>query len=319
MALKSVLEQFQKVKQTIQEENDKKGGDKSYDDNLFFKPKIDKDKEKTKFKLRFLELEDSVTGKPWLQVNYHMFERNGDNKYIKVIDPRTFDPKAENPIADAASKLFATNNPLDKQAAIKLYRKPRYFAKVYVLEAPDSQKEYEGKVLFYEMGKKLFEKLKSQIDDFDTCFWDPYKGKNFLLVAKTVSGDKWPNYDDSNFFGDLCPIGSDTILSSIEKQLEKLPSLKKTLLEKDKIKSGKELRQLMEGGLKSISDDNGATDIVTGEEISSSEVSSDVSFGEVEEPVVTEQPASKKVVEKATKKVDDEFDVEFNEDDFKVD
>jgi len=319
--LKSVLERFKEVKQTLEDEKSKKGGSsKEFDNELFFKPLAVKGEDRTKFKIRFLPLEESATGKPWVKIDFHMFERPGDNKYIKCIDPRSFDPKAQNPIADLAKRLFDSGNALDNESARKYYKKARYFTLVYVKEAPENQKQYEGKVLIYEAGKQVFDKLDAAIKDFEKCFWDPYKGADFLLVLKIAgANEKWANYSDSAFLSDG-PITSDEKkLDYIATQLEKV-RVKDYIVSREGIKSGAELQNLLDGGER-VSKINAspATDMVTNEKVSDTP---DIDFGDVQTaaPVnkkveaIKAQPA-KPVVKETTS---DEFDVEFNEDDFKV-
>jgi hypothetical protein len=133
MGFKSVKDRFKDIKKKIKEERDKPSG---FGDEFFFKPQIVKGEAKTKYRVRILPLTEEAS-RPWLEIRYHMFEREGDSKYIKAIDPRTFNKDAANPIADLASKLFNTGNAMDKDQAKKLYRKPRYFVKLYIKEAYD--------------------------------------------------------------------------------------------------------------------------------------------------------------------------------------
>jgi hypothetical protein len=325
MALKSVLEKFQKVKETIKEEKEKKNN--SYENELVFKPVHVKGEEKTKFKLRFLEVAESSTGKPWVQLNYHMFERLGDGKYVKVIDPRSpifGNPKAENPISDRASELFKSDNPLDKDLAKKMFKKARYFTLVYVKEAPESQKEYEGKVLIYEAGKQIFDKLDSAINDYDMCFWDPYQGRDFLLVLKTKGQENWPDYTESNWIGVDGPISKDEkVMEKIGEQLEKI-TIKKGIIEKEGVKSGDELLELLDGGLKKKEGSakkpvSKPTKELTSNETVDETISADVDFGEVKEE---EKPKenSKKPVSESKKKEEEitDFDINFDESDFDI-
>jgi hypothetical protein len=140
---------------------------------------------------------------------------------------------------------------LDKEKAKKYFTKKRYFTLVYVKEAPENQKEYVGKVLVFEAGQKIYEKLAAAIDDFDMCFWDPFKGKDFMLVVKQTGGEqKWPDYSQSNFIGSDAPIVEDEEeMSSIEKQLETV-TVKSVIFEKEGVKSAKELEDILYGGLK---------------------------------------------------------------------
>lgn len=247
---KSVISNFEKVKASISEK-EQKGGESSYDNSLIFKPKFVQGPDITKFRIRFLPIEESVTGKPWIKVKYHMFERPGDNKFVKAIDPRTVESKATNPISAYATKLWNSDNELDKEMAKKMFSKDRYFTLVYVKSAPENQQQYVGKVLIYEIGQKLYEKLCTAIDQIGKCFWDAYMGQDFLLVIKET-GDKkklWPDYTSSDWIGDSGPIDKDEkLMDQIATQAEKI-SIKVEIIEKTGIKSAEELNELLFGGM----------------------------------------------------------------------
>lgn len=251
MAFKSVLDDFKKIKTAMQEEKEsgKKG---SYSNPLIFKPVVVKDEDKTKFRIRFLPVQESKVGKPWVEAKYHMFERDGDNKYFKVLDPRFFNKDAKNPIAEFASKLWDSDNALDKEKAKKYFTKKRYFTLVYVKEAPENQKDYVGKVLVFEIGQKLYNQLETSINDYDMCFWDPFKGKDFMLVIKQTAGDKWPDYTMSNWIGNEGPITEDSDdMERIEKDLETV-TIKSAIFDKEGIKTAKELEEILYGGIKRV-------------------------------------------------------------------
>lgn len=264
MAFKSVIDDFKKIKAAIKEDGEKKGG--SYNNPLVFKPVAVKGEEKTKFRLRFLPVQESKIGKPWMEIRYHMFERDGDNKYVKVIDPRSINKDAKNPINDLASKLWKSDNALDKEKAKKYFGKQRYFTLVYVKEAPENQKDFVGKVLVYEVGKQIHDRLASAIDEYDKCFWDPFKGEDFLLVIAPKGGEEnWPDYTQSNWIGAPGPISTDdNEMASVEKQLEAI-TIKTAVIEKEGIKSAAELEELLTGGLKAAGKNSSEGTDVTSE------------------------------------------------------
>lgn len=253
MGFQSVKNRFKDVKKKIEEE---KSSSNSYGNESFFKPQAVKGEDKTKFRLRILDLgEESTVGRPWMKIFYHMFEREGDSRYVKCIDPRTFDKDAENPIADLASQLYSSDNAMDKKQASKLYRKPRFFLKVLVKEAPDDQLEYVGKVLVYEASKTIYDKMIDEIEETDlddAPFWDPFEGKDFILAIKTkteANGRTWPDYSDSKFVGKEKPIVDD------EEEMDKIyglvtaMSVKEEVLKRDSILTGPQLKAILEGGL----------------------------------------------------------------------
>lgn len=288
MAFKSVLDDFKKIKTAMKEEKEsgKKG---SYNNPLIFKPVAVKDEEKTKFRIRFLPVQESKIGKPWVEAKYHMFERDGDNKYFKVLDPRTFSKDAKNPIAEFASKLWNSDNALDKEKAKKYFTKKRYFTLVYVKEAPENQKDYVGKVLVFEVGQKIYNQLETAINDYEMCFWDPFKGKDFMLVVKQTGEDKWPDYSMSNWIGNEGPIASeDEEMERISKELETI-TIKSVVFEKEGIKSAKELEDILYGGVKAV----GASQS-EGENLSESE-------GEEQPAKPVAKPAAKPTAKPAAK------------------
>lgn len=322
---KSVVSNFKKIKEAMTEEKTK--GASSYENSAIFKPAMVSGQSETEFRIRFLPMDESSTGKPWMMINYHMFERPGDKKFVKAIDPRTFDPKASNPISDYASNLWKSDNVLDKEQAKKYFKKARYFTFVYIKEAPENQKDLVGKVLIYEVGQKIYEILENSIRKYDKCFWDPYKGQDFLLVIKKRG--EWPDYSSSNWIGDSCPIVEDEKqLDEVCDKLSKL-SIQKMVIEKDGVKSGAELKELLEGGMKEVSTKNNVAptrDLV--EEVSKveSKSSKEPVFGNEDTSPVQQKPAVKKEEPKAAVSaassdevsVDlSELDLNFTDDDFK--
>jgi len=319
MPFESVKDKFKKVKEKIKEEKENSSGSGSFSES-FFTPTMVKGEDKTTFRVRILDLGEETNGRPWHKFNFHMFEREGDARYQKCIDPRNFDSKATNPIADKAAKLFNTGNAVDNEQAKKLYRKPRYFLKVYVKSAPDNQKDYVGKVLVWEASQTIYERLIDEIDETDdeeeAPFWDPFEGKDFAVIIKK-KGD-WPNYDSSKFVGSSSPIVKDEKKMDEVSKLADAVNVKDTVLNRYPIKSGKEMLEMLKGGVVDLSDDNdtSAKDLTSDEEIDDTEVDfgdDDIDFND--EPKDTE---SKEESSDKRDDVDDE-DFEFDDDDFDID
>jgi hypothetical protein len=262
MAFQSIKSQFAKVKESLANEEKKGSKEGGFSNSWEFKPKIINGKD-AEFKIRFLPIE-TPTGRPWVEIRYHMFERSGDNKYIKCIDPRTFDTKAPNPIADKGWQLYKSDNPLDKDMASKFMSKRRYFTLVYVKSAPEDQKQFEGKVLVYEAGTQVYNKMKVAMEKFNLCFYDPFEGTDFILSIKETGtkARKYPSYLESDFIRENGPIAdTDEEMERIEAEIKKI-DIKSLIIGKDKIPSEKQLLEYLDGGLKSIT-----TDIDNSEEI----------------------------------------------------
>lgn len=250
---KSVIPNFSAIKTAVANQ-EKKGGGDAYENPLIFKPKFVQGQDETQFRIRFLPISESSINNPWIKIGLHMFERPGDGKFTKLIDPKTFDKNARNPISEYATKLWKSDNEIDKTMAKKLFVKDRYFSLVYVKEAPENQKKFVGKVLIFEFGKKMYDQLAGSIKNFGKCFWDPFKGQDFLLIIKETanpnSDNKWPDYSTSNWYGDSgVPIVDDeALMDSIAEQAE-LVSIKKEIVEKIGVKSVSEMEEALFGGM----------------------------------------------------------------------
>lgn len=334
--LTSIKEQFSKVKEKLAQEEKKKEEGFSGPDWLF-KPTYAPNKKEAVFKIRFLPVPENTTGKPWVELRYHMFKRAGDGKYQKALDPRSIDPKAENPISDVVKELYASENPLDQKTAGDMRSKSRYFTLVYIKEAPENQQNLVGKVMVFEAGMQIFKKMDSAIKKFNMCFWDPYEGTDFILDMKETGDQtqKWPSYLESDFERKESPIAED--LTEIEKVIGSI-EIKKKLIEKDGIKTADQLREMMNGGMKST---NGAgtkfsgkiVDGNTGKAVTSDPFPSvedkpktEVKKTEVKEtkPLQTVKESVKPAVTKPAEvaKVEtqvDEFSIDFDSADFNVD
>lgn len=315
----SIKKNWSKIKEQIvkEEEQQSSGGRPDW---LFEPKKVDNEKESV-FKIRFLPLPGEIS-KPYVEIKYHMFMREGDNRYIKVIDPRQFDKTAENPITDLVQKLYKSDNALDKDQAGKMRSKSRYFTLVYVKDAPENQKDYIGKVLVYEAGFQIYQKLDNAQKKLDLAFWDPFEGTDFLLtITETGNANrKYPSYNESEFSRKDGPIVDDEDeMEKIAKEIDKIGDVKKKIIEKDGIKTGKELNALLEGGIKDVSDvepkkeSKPAKDLVSDKTVSDDEPD----FGEYDE---SEKEESDDEVEKVeTEASVDDLDLDFDVDDFNID
>jgi hypothetical protein len=163
-------------------------------------------------------------------------------------------------------------------------------------------------------------------------FWDPYEGNDFLLVVKPKG--EWPDYSESNWIGKGSAISTDeSVMQYIEKSLEEM-TIQKCVVEKDGVKSGKELKDLMEAGLNAGTETDAGSEAGAEELTPKKEVKTEAKkeapatkaakpdFGE-EAPKKTEAKVEAKKPTTPAKKEEpkaeaggDEFAVDFNEADF---
>jgi hypothetical protein len=169
---------------------------KSYVDERLWKPEVDKSGNGYAV-IRFLP---AVKGEdlPWAKVWNHAFQGPTGQWYIE----NSLTTIGQNdPVSEMNSAYWNSGVESDKEIARKQKRKLQYFANIYVVSDP-KHPEYEGKVMLYRFGKKIFDKCmeamqpafedESPINPFD--FWE---GANFKLKIRKVDG-YW-NYDKSEF------------------------------------------------------------------------------------------------------------------------
>jgi hypothetical protein len=169
---------------------------KSYVDERLWKPEVDKSGNG----YAVIRLLPAVKGEdlPWAKVWNHAFQGPTGQWYIE----NSLTTIGQNdPVSEMNSAYWNSGVESDKEIARKQKRKLQYFANIYVVSDP-KHPEYEGKVMLYRFGKKIFDKCmeamqpafedESPINPFD--FWE---GANFKLKIRKVDG-YW-NYDKSEF------------------------------------------------------------------------------------------------------------------------
>lgn len=313
----SIKKNWNKIQKELEKEEEEKGN-RGAKPEWLFEPKREDGKAETLFRIRFLPI-PGITTKPYIELKYHLFIRAGDGRYIKVLDPKQFDKNAENPISDKVQILYKSDNKFDTDLAGKMRSKSRYFTLVYVKEAPSAQKDYEGKVLVYEAGYQLYQKWEAVRKKQDLCYWDPFEGADFLLTI-TETGNKnqkFPCYTQSEFDRKEGPISDDEEeMEKIAKMIDALGDIKQKIIDKDGIRSGKELKELLEGGLKEVSDtvsSKSSKDLVSNDLVSDD----DPDFGEADESDNTDDEVEKV---KTEVEVDgDDIDIDFSDEDFNID
>lgn len=194
------------------------GGDKKYGDDRIWK--VARDKSGNGYAvIRFLpEAPDNDV--PWNSYWDHGFKGPNGQWYIE----RSLTSLGQtDPVGELNSEMW--NNPskfgMDSEEAQKVVRMRKrrlhYVANVYVVSDP-ANPQNEGKVMIYQFGKKIFDKLmdamKPQYEDEEAVNpFDFWKGANFKIKVRMVDG--WVNYDKSEF-------ASVEPLSNDDEELEKI-------------------------------------------------------------------------------------------------
>lgn len=328
--LTSVLANFGKVVADITEAKEN-SSDKvkklTYGADGFFKPATVKGTKETSFIIRFLPIPDTSCGTPWVSLTYHMFNRDGDKRYTKILNCQEYDKDMRSPILDRCKELYATGNAIDKNKADAMWKRKRYFSLVYVKDAPENQKEFIGKVLIFEMGDKLLDKLNITMTKKKKCFYDPNTGDDFLLVlVENPKNPKWYDYSRSEFMGSPGKISDDEkVIKSIEEQLDNFPSIREAVLKKEGKKTYEQIKDIIDGGLlkeyvepsdnKLISEKSHASD-----NIKEDTTLSDIDFGDVssDKPKDEVKPAAKVEAKPVSKPTDSPEEVGGEIDDFNV-
>ena len=172
---------------------------KSYDDNRYWKPTIDKNGNANCL-IRFLpaggeEEEFFVT------LFSYAFQNEDTRQWYIENSRRTLGES--DPVAEANTELWNTGLEENQALVRKRSQKTNYISNVLVLRDPDHP-ENEGKVFLYKYGKAVMKKIKDVINpEFDDevplnpfNMWD---GANFKLRIYKESGAKFPTYDKCAF------------------------------------------------------------------------------------------------------------------------
>tara|TARA_Y100000310_G_C20613802_1_gene779489 strand:- start:370 stop:1260 length:891 start_codon:yes stop_codon:yes gene_type:complete len=179
----------------LAEKMEKMDEKKSYQDDRFWKPELDKSSNGYAV-IRFLpgiELDQL----PFAKYYSHGFKGIG-GWYIE--NSRT--TLGENdPVSEMNSKLWNSGIESDKDIARSRKRKTNYVSNIYIVSDP-ANPENEGKVFLYRFGQRIFDKIKEATnpefaDEEKINPFDPVDGANFKLKVRKVAG--YINYDKSEF------------------------------------------------------------------------------------------------------------------------
>ena len=172
------------------------GEKKSYADERFWKPTVDKAGNGYAV-LRFLPA-PAGEDLPWVRYWDHGFKGPTGMWYIENSLTSIGQP---DPVGEMNSVLWNTGRDEDKATARDRKRRLHYVTNIMVVSDP-SNPANEGKVFLYKFGKKIFDKImdvmqpqfqdEKPVNPFD--FWE---GADFKLKIRQVEG--YRNYDKSEF------------------------------------------------------------------------------------------------------------------------
>ena len=234
-----------KLRQAMESASPSQGEKKSYDDDKYWKPELDKSGNGYAI-VRFLPTPENEE-MPWVSYFDHGFQGPG-GWYIEN-SLTTLGKK--DPVSDLNRELWnagAEGSPQRDQAR-KQKRKLNYYSNIYVVK-DSANPENEGKVFLYRYGKKIFDKIMESMqpafeDETPVNPFDFWKGADFKLKITRVAGF-W-NYDKSEF-AETSTLGgfNDKELEAIWKEEHSLAAFTAD----DQFKSYDELKQRLESTLK---------------------------------------------------------------------
>jgi hypothetical protein len=241
-------DQFEELRKKL-EESKNAGANKKDDKKSFdwrFNPTQIKGEARTIYKIRILPHVhvDGGASEPWIQNSVHIFKPKGAEKNTYQICPHSYEgDKAKCPICEHSKFWFAKKDKASEDVGRGYWRKKRWHMNVLVKEDPRKGEENQnGKVLVWEIGTKIFDKLSEALTMHKMFFWDPHNGFDFNIVIKTVGG--YANYDSSDFSRSPSPIVEvEEDLDAIHDQIRDLNKL----ILGQKRKSYDELKAVLEG------------------------------------------------------------------------
>lgn len=215
------------------------GQQKSYGDDRFWKPEMDKSGNGYAV-VRFLPTPQGEE-MPWASYWDHGFQGPGGWYIEKSLTTLN----QQDPVSEFNTQLWNTGVEANREQARKQKRRLHYVSNVLVVSDP-KHPENEGKVFLYRYGKKIFEMLKEAISPAfeDEAAINPFdlrnEGANFKIKIRKVDG-YW-NYDKSEFDK---PKAYSTDEDELESIAQKAYSLTE-LVSPDQFKSYDELKSKLD-------------------------------------------------------------------------
>ena len=230
---------FDKLRQAMESASPAQGDKKTYGDDTFWKPELDKSGNGYAV-VRFLPTPQGDE-MPWVSYFDHGFQGPGGwyiEKSLTTIGKK-------DPVSEYNTSLWNTGIEANKEMARKQKRRLHYVSNIFVVSDPKNP-DNEGKVFQYRYGKKIFEMLKEAISPAfeDESAINPFdlrgEGANFKIKIRKVDG-YW-NYDKSEF-------DASANLFEDEARLENIAMSTKSLSEiisPSKFKSYEELKEKLD-------------------------------------------------------------------------
>jgi len=217
--LKRNRDQINKLVQAAEKVGGGQTEQKSYVDDRFWKPVVDKAGNGYAV-IRFLPA-PANEDLPWVRYWDHGFKGPTGLWYI---ENSLTSIGQQDPVGELNTRLWNSGIESDKEIARAQKRRLHYVANIYVV-SDSGNPENEGKVFLFKFGKKIFDKImdvmqpafqdETPVNPFD--FWE---GADFKLKIRNVEG--YRNYDKSEF-STPAPLSEDD--SKLEAIYEKQYSL----------------------------------------------------------------------------------------------
>jgi hypothetical protein len=271
---------------------------KSYGDDRFWKPEVDKAGNGYAV-IRFLPAAEGED-LPWVRYWDHGFKGPTGRWYI---ENSLTSIGQQDPVGELNSQLWNSGVEADKEKARAQKRRLHYVTNIMVVSDPANPAN-EGKVFLYKFGKKIFDKImdvmqpafqdEDPVNPFD--FWE---GADFKLKIRNVEG--YRNYDKSEFAGQSSLLGGDD--AKLEEVYGKLYSLQ-DFVDPKNYKSYAELKAKLNQVL-----GEEAMPMTTAESVSLDETAETPSFPSRAANSIAEEPAPTEAYAPVTADSDDDDDM----------
>ena len=211
-----------KLRQAMESASPAQGDKKSYNDDNYWKPELDKSGNGYAV-VRFLPTPTDEE-MPWVSYFDHGFQGPGGwyiEKSLTTIGKK-------DPVSDYNTSLWNTGIEANREQARKQKRRLHYVSNIYVVSDPKNP-DNEGKVFMYRYGKKIFEMLKEAISPAfeDESAINPFdlrdEGANFKIKIRKVDG-YW-NYDKSEFDAQASLFDDEAQLNTINSSTHSLTEI----------------------------------------------------------------------------------------------